>query len=62
VWVGPATLSGFGTIRLLTEPLRAPARLAPPVIAPAALAIGWIALAAAMAVVALRRPRPGLGR
>jgi len=62
VWVGPATLSGFGAIRLLTEPLRAPARLAQPVIAPAALAIGWIAIGTAMAVVALQRPRPGLGR
>jgi len=62
VWVGPATLSGFGAIRLLTEPLRAPARLAPPSIAPAVLAIGWIAVAAAMAVVASQRPRPRLGR
>jgi hypothetical protein len=61
-WVGPATLSGFGAIRLLTEPLRAPLRLAPPMIPPAALAVGWIAIAAAMAVPALHGPRAGFVR
>jgi hypothetical protein len=58
VWIGPATLWGFGTLRLLTEPFRAPPPLGEPLIAPAALASGWIAVAAAMALAAPRRPRP----
>jgi hypothetical protein len=60
-WVGPVTLSGFGTLRILTEPFRAPASLGEPLIAPAALGVGWIAIGSAMAVVALRRPRPVVG-
>jgi len=56
-WVGPATLSGFGTLRLVTEPFRAASPLGEPLIAPTALAIGWIAVGAAMAWVALRRSR-----
>lgn len=59
-WVGPATLSGFGTIRLLTEPFRTPSPLGEPVIAPAALGIGWIVAGAVMALAALQRPRPVL--
>ena len=57
-WVGPVTLLGFGTLRLVTEPFRAPSPLGEPLIAPTALAIGWIAVGAAMASVALQRPRP----
>ena len=60
-WVGPATLSGFGSIRLLTEPFRAPPPLGEPLIAPTALGIGWIAIGAAMALAVLQRPRPVLG-
>ena len=61
-WVAPATLSGFGTLRLVTEPFRAPSPLGEPLIAPTALAIGWIAVGAAMASVAWQRPRPVWGR
>jgi hypothetical protein len=57
-WVAPATLSGFGALRLLTEPFRVPSPLGEPLIAPGALAIGWIAVGAAMATAASRRPRP----
>ena len=60
-WVGPATLSGFGALRLLTEPFRAPSPLGEPLIAPTALGIGWIAIGTAMALAALQRPRPALG-
>ena len=60
-WVGPATLWGFGSLRLLTEPFRAPSPLGEPLIAPTALGIGWIAIGAAMALAALQRPRPVLG-
>jgi hypothetical protein len=60
-WVGPVTLSGFGTLRLLTEPFRAPAPLGEPLIPPTALGIGWIAVGAAMALAALQRPRPVVG-
>jgi hypothetical protein len=60
-WVGPATLSGFGTLRLVTEPFRAPSLLGDPVIAPAALGFAWIAVGAAMAVVASRHPLPSVG-
>jgi len=59
-WVGPATLSGFGALRLATEPFRAPSPLGEPLIAPAALAVGWVAAGAAMAWTAPRRSRQGL--
>ena len=61
-WVGPATLSGFGTLRLISEPFRLPPPLGEPLIAPTALGIGWIAIGAAMALAALWRPRPLVGR
>lgn len=60
-WVGPATLAGFGALRLSTEPFRAPPSLGEPLIPPAVLAIGWIAIGSAMALAASRRPRPELG-
>jgi hypothetical protein len=56
-WVGPATLFGFGTLRLMTEPFRAPSALGEPLIAPPVLATGWVAIGAAMAVGCLRRRR-----
>jgi hypothetical protein len=61
-WVAPATLSGFGTLRLVTEPFRAAPPLGEPLIAPTALGIGWIAVGSAMAVVALQRPCPEAGQ
>jgi hypothetical protein len=61
VWVGPVTLSGFGTIRLLTEPFRTPPQLGEPLIAPAVLGIGWIVAGPVMALAALQRPRRVLG-
>jgi len=60
-WVGPATLSGFGTLRLVTEPFRAPSPLGEPLIAPAALGVVWIAVGSAMAVAAARHPLPWVG-
>jgi hypothetical protein len=60
-WVGPTTLLGFGGIRLVTEPFRAPPSLGEPLIAPAALGIGWIAIGSAMAASASQRPRPSVG-
>jgi hypothetical protein len=60
-WVGPVTLAGFGALRLLTEPFRAPHPLGEPLIPPAALAIGWIAIGSAMALAASRRPRSEVG-
>lgn len=56
-WVGPATLSGFGALRLSTEPSRAAAPLGEPLVSPTLLAIGWIAAGAAMAWAAPRRSR-----
>jgi hypothetical protein len=61
-WVGPSTLSGFGALRLVIDPFRAPSPLGEPLIAPTALGIGWITIGTAMALVALWRPRPVLGR
>jgi hypothetical protein len=52
--VGPATLSGFGALRLALEPLRAPPPLGPPVVAPSVLAIGWILIGSALGVAARR--------
>jgi hypothetical protein len=60
--VGPATLSGFGTLRLIGEPFRVPSPLGEPLIPPTVLAIGWIAVGAGMALAFLWRPRPGFGR
>lgn len=60
-WVGPATLSGFGALRVVIEPFRAPSPLGEPLIAPGALGMGWIAIGSAMAVAASRRPRPVVG-
>ena len=59
-WVGPATLSGFGTLRLLSEPFRAPAPLGEPLLSPSVLGIGWVAVGAAMALAVSRCPRPAL--
>jgi len=41
-----AVLAGFGAIRLALEPLRAPPPLGAPLVPPALLALGWIALGA----------------
>jgi hypothetical protein len=60
-WVGAATLSGFGALRLAVEPFRAPSPLGEPLIAPGTLGMGWIAIGSAMAVAASRRPRPEVG-
>ena len=59
-WVGPATLSSFGTLRLLSEPFRAPAPLGEPLLSPSVLGIGWVAVGAAMGLAVSRRPRPAL--
>ena len=59
-WVGPATLSGFGTLRLLSETFRAPAPLGEPLLSPSVLGIGWVAVGAAMGLAVSRRPRPAL--
>jgi hypothetical protein len=60
-WVAPVTLLGFGTLRLLTEPFRAPSLPGDRVIAPVALAFAWIAVGSAMAVRASRHPLPSVG-
>jgi hypothetical protein len=59
-WVGPATLSGFGALRVISEAFRAPSPLGEPLIAPTVLGIGWIGIGAAMGLAAVRRPRPAL--
>jgi hypothetical protein len=56
-WVGPATLVGFGGVRLLTEPVRAVPPLGEPLVAPSAVGLGWVAIGVAMALAAARRPR-----
>ena len=61
-WVGPATLSGFGALRLIGEPFRVPSALGETLIPPTVLAIGWIAVGAGMALAFPLRPRPVFGR
>jgi hypothetical protein len=56
-WVAPSTLVGFGGIRLLTEPARAAPPLGEPLVAPSALALGWVAVGSAIALAGSRRPR-----
>ena len=60
-WVAPVTLSGFGALRVLTEPYRAPPPLGEPLIPPTALGLGWVAIGSAMAVAARQPPRPVVG-
>jgi hypothetical protein len=48
----PLALAGFGLLRLLIEPLRAPPPLGAPMLPPAALAAAWVCLAAARSAVA----------
>lgn len=60
-WVGPATLSGFGALRLAIEPFRASSPLGEPLIAPGMLGMGWVAIGSAMAAAASRRPFSWVG-
>ncbi len=61
-FAAPLTLSGIGALRLLLNPLRAASPLGPPLVAPATLAVLWLAAAAIWAlaeaglVPSLRRP------
>jgi hypothetical protein len=45
----PLVLGGMGALRLLIDPLRAPPPLGAPLVAPSALAAGWLAVGAGVA-------------
>ena len=54
-------VTGVGRVHAVLGGFHLTGRLFEPLIAPTALGVGWIAIGSAMAVVALRRPRPVVG-
>ena len=59
--VAPAVLGGFGLVRLLVEPWRAPPPLGEPLVPAAWIAAAWIAGGGMLAIGSARSPRAALG-
>ena len=59
--VAPAVLGGFGLVRLLVEPWRAPPPLGEPLAPAAWIAAAWIAGGGMLAIGSARSPRAALG-